>query len=154
MPIAQGYPQGCIGSVLYKASWLRGEQAEIPPCSTLPPRLLLSCILEVGVPFLICIRAREDPEIRFFKILILLQEIPKSSIPFLTSNTMGTLLRKRLSPRQRQIHFEDMLFVQWERKKKRGKEKGEREEKNGDEVALLPSELWTHRTFLDTAVKE
>lgn len=66
MPIAQGYPQGCIGSVLYKGSWLRGEQAEIPPCSTLPPRLLLSCILEVGVPFLICIRAREDPEIRFF----------------------------------------------------------------------------------------
>lgn len=112
MPIAQGYPQVCTGSVLHKGSWLRGEQAEIPPCSTLPPRLLLGCIVEVVVPFLICIWVRGDPEIHFFKILILLQEIPKSSIPFLTSNTMGTFLRKRLCPWQRQIHFEDMLSVQ------------------------------------------
>lgn len=44
------------------------------------------------------------------------------------------------------------LFSERERKRE-GKRKERDKEKNGDEVALLPSELWTHRPFLDTAVK-
>lgn len=46
-----------------------------------------------------------------------------------------------------------MCFLFSERRRKREGKRKERDKKNGDAVALLPSESWTHRPFLDTAVK-